>query len=136
MVTEDSKDIPAIILRKCLQQCPEKCVNSGRWTYRNSKNLPVFDGRRQLNWKTGYQFQYSIVLVTLDHYPQLVFYKFVFILSLDEKGASRENTIPNRKKFTTHSYPSTSSSTVLDGEHHKDYITRSYSEGIVPIFSS
>ena len=52
-VTEDSKDIPTIILRKCISQCPEQCTNNGRWMFRNSKNLPVPDKERRLYWTIG-----------------------------------------------------------------------------------
>jgi len=65
-VTEDSKDIPAIILRKCMSKCPEKCENKGKWMYRNSKNLPVFDGHRRLHWKIEERDVSNLEILTTD----------------------------------------------------------------------
>ena len=43
--------MPAIVLQKCTNECPEKCVNDGHWTYRNHRSWPMLDINKRLNLK-------------------------------------------------------------------------------------
>ena len=45
--------MPAIKLKNCKNECPERCVNDGKWKYRNHNKWPVKDKHKCIQLRSG-----------------------------------------------------------------------------------
>ena len=58
-LTSDFESVPAVVLRNCMNPCPELCMNGGDWWYRSDKKFPITDSNIGIHCHIG---RYDIVI--------------------------------------------------------------------------